>query len=190
MILEALSCLTDEMNDFFRLKVKTSEDKVVLSGLVGQDGSIAIQGENKIVITLINVEKEINGNSASPSLAGTAAGNRSPAVNINLSVLFSAYFAGNNYAEALRFLSFTIGFFQHKNVFTSSNTPRLDTRIDKLTFELFTATLDQINNTWAALGAKYLPSVIYKVRMLTIDESVVNGYVPVIKAISSQNNIL
>ena len=57
MIYEALSCLTDEINEYFRNKLRINEDKAVLSGIVNQDGTIAIQGENKIVITLVNIEK-------------------------------------------------------------------------------------------------------------------------------------
>jgi hypothetical protein len=189
MIYEALSCLTDEINEYFRNKLKPNEDKAILSGLVNQDGTIAIQGENKIVITLINVEKEFNGKGSGGNLAGGTIINKSSSMNINLIVLFSAYFAGNNYAEALRFLSFTMAFFQYKNVFTQSNTPKLDSRIDKLTFELASITPEQLNNTWASLGAKYMPSVVYKMRMLTLDESIIKEYRPVVSGVSSNNNL-
>jgi len=29
---------------------------------------------------------------------------------------------------------------------------------------------EQVNHLWATLGGKYLPSVLYKVRMLTIED--------------------
>lgn len=57
MIYEALTCLFDEMNKYFRNRLKLNEQRVILSSLINQDGTVAIQGENKIVVTLINVEK-------------------------------------------------------------------------------------------------------------------------------------
>ena len=86
-----------------------------------------------------------------------------------IAVLFSAYFKPGNYTEALRFLSFVIAYFQYKNVFTRANTPQLDAGIDKLIFEMANISPEQLNNIWASLGAKYMPSVVYKMRMVTID---------------------
>jgi hypothetical protein len=156
---------------------------------VNQDGTVAIQGENKIVITLVNIEKEITGKSNAGSITGGTIANRSSSMNINLYVLFSAYFSSNNYPEALRFLSFIIAYFQYKNVFTPSNTPKLDRAIDKLIFEMATISPEQLNNVWASLGAKYMPSVIYKMRMLTFDESIIKEFRPVVSGINADSSI-
>jgi hypothetical protein len=182
MIYEALTCLTEEINEYFRNKLKVSDERIILSGIVNQDGTVAIQGENKVVLTLINVEKEpvVRINASSGRLGGSA----SPPTSINLYILFSAYFSGNNYSEALRFISFIIGFLQEKNVFTSSNTPRLDDSIEKLSVEMETVGSEKLNNIWATLGAKYMPSVLYKMRMLTYDGANVKEYRPLITASS------
>ncbi len=37
---------------------------------------------------------------------------------------------------------------------------------------------ERLNNVWATLGAKYMPSVIYKMRMLTFDDGVIREYRP------------
>jgi hypothetical protein len=188
MIYEALTCVCEEINEYFKNKLKVNDDKVILSGIVDQHGSIAIQGENKIILTLINVEKEtiVNGNGSSAGMSFTAGSNQP--VNINLYVLFSAYFSSNNYPESLRFLSFIIGYFQFRTVFNRANTPQLDARIDKLIFEMAKFSHHELSNLWSAIGAKYLPSVIYKVRMLSIDESVMKEYRPTITGIDSGDN--
>ena len=156
-----MPCLTDEINLYFRSKLKINEDKAVLSGILSADGSVAIREENKIIITLVNVEKEtINGNNALPNVAVP--------LNINLYVLFSAYFSAGNYSEALRFLSFVMGYLQQKNVFSRSNTPQMDSHMVKLVFEMENLSTERMNNLWASLGAKYMPSVLYKMRMLTM----------------------
>jgi hypothetical protein len=104
-------------------------------------------------------------------------------LNINLYVLFSAYFSAGNYSEALRFLSFVMGYLQQKNVFNRSNTPQLDSHIVKLVFEIENLSMERMNNVWATIGAKYMPSVLYKMRMLTIDGSVVREYRPVVSGV-------
>jgi hypothetical protein len=189
MIYESLSCLTDEINQYFKNKLKTAEDAVVLSGIVSQDGTVAIQGENKIIVTLVNIEKEILGSTNGARITGGSVTNQSAALNINLYVLFSAYFKPGNYTEALRFLSFVIAYFQYKNVFTRANTPQLDAGIDKLIFEMASISPEQLNNIWASLGAKYMPSVVYKMRMLTFDESIIKEYRPAISNIDGNNGV-
>jgi Pvc16 N-terminal domain len=187
MIYEALLCITEEVNEYFRGKLKINEDKIMLSGIVNQDGTIAAQGENKILLTLLNVEKETIGKSNGVREAAKTTPNASPAMNINLYVLFSAYFAGANYGESLRFLSFIIGYLQNKSVFTKANTPKMDKDIGKLIFEMENLTMDKLNSIWATLGAKYMPSVMYKVRMLTFDDSVIREFRPAISGIGSEN---
>lgn len=189
MIYEALSCLAEEINEYFRIRLKISEDKVVLSAIVNQDGTVAIQGENKILLTLVNIEKETVGKSNSGIPGSSVLINKSSALTINLYVLFSAYFSNGNYPEALRFISFIIAYFQQNAVFTRMNTPRLDADIEKLVFELATISPEQLNNIWGSLGAKYMPSVVYKVRMLTFDNNIVREYRPLITGVENDNNI-
>jgi hypothetical protein len=137
---------------------------------------MAIREENKVIITLVNVEREtIKNNNAVP--------NTSQPVNINLYLMLSAYFSAVNYPEALRFLSFVIGYVQQKNVFTRSNTPQLDSNITKLVLEMENLSTEKMNNVWATLGAKYMPSVMYKMRMLTIDGSIVREYRPEVSGV-------
>jgi hypothetical protein len=182
MIYEALTCITEEINEFFRSKLKINEEKIVLSGLINQDGTVAIQGENKVIVTLINIEKEPAVKTAGGG--GRTLSNSSTPLSINVYVLFSAYFSSANYPESLRFLSFIIAFLQDKSVFSQSNTPRLDESIEKLTFEMESVGSEKLNNIWATLGAKYMPSVLYKVRMLTFDSLNVSEYRPIIAGAS------
>ena len=56
-------------------------------------------------------------------------------------------------------------------MFTSENSPGLDPRIEKLIVELYSLSFEQQHHLWGILGAKYLPSVMYRVRMITIQEA-------------------
>ena len=186
MIYEALTCITEELNDYFRTKLSITEEKIVLSGLVNMDGTTAIPGENKIVITLVNLEKETAHKLPTKGVSSVF-GTQNPTLQMNAYVLFSAYFSSNNYPEALRFISFIIAYFQSKNVFTKSNTPGMDSKLDKLTFEIADLTTDSLSNMWSALGAKYMPSILYKMRMLNFDESVVREFRPRALKLNNEN---
>jgi hypothetical protein len=53
--------------------------------------------------------------------------------------------------------------------------PALDRSIEKLTTELQSLSYEQLNQIWAFIGGKQLPSVIYKVRMVSLQ-----GIVPTV----------
>jgi hypothetical protein len=78
-----------------------------------------------------------------------------------------------------------MGYLQQKNVFNRANTPQLDGAIEKLVFEMESLTLERMSSVWTALGAKYMPSVMYRMRMLTIDGSIVREFRPEISGIQS-----
>jgi hypothetical protein len=186
MIYESLSCVVREMNEHLRAQFKVNEEKVIISGIVNQDGSVAISGENKLVLTLLNIEKETYGRtSVTPVHMQKVSSPATTSVNLNLLVLFAAYFSSNNYGEALRFLSFAIAFFQQRNVFTVQNTPSLDSSIEKLVFEIENISAERLNNIWATIGAKYMPSVVYKMRMITFAGSSITELRPVIGELNS-----
>jgi hypothetical protein len=172
MIDKALKFLQTEIGKYLeKIKLKNpSEEKVHLKSLVEYDGNIAIP-PNSLGISLINIEEERVVKSQN-SVLRTSEGHIShinPEIKLNLYILISAYF--NDYATGLEYLSGAVRFFQGTNVFTHQNTPSLDPSIQKLIIELYTLNFEQQNHLWGSLGAKYLPSVVYKVRMIVIQEA-------------------
>lgn len=93
---------------------------------------------------------------------------KNPAVHLDLSLLFTAYGAG--YENNLRNLQDVIAFFQKQPVFRAVDITELaNDGIERLTLELVTLSFEQLQQLWSMLGGKYQPSVLYKMRMLTID---------------------
>lgn len=188
MINEALSLLKDELDDYLELvnsRPSTSESDVVLSNVSDQNGNWAIP-PNKIGMSLINVEEERIFKDQQYMHRNTAGDfeQYNPNIKLNLYVLFCAHYvnddAGTMYPEGLKQLSHVISFFQGKYVFTPDNSPAMDPAVQKLVVELYSYTFEQQYNFWAILGTKYLPSVLYKVRMLTYQEKrVLNATQPV-----------
>lgn len=168
MIDQVTKALVSELNTFIKLKYELIEPKIVISNLVNQDGSIPPENNNRVICSLINIEQERVLSGGAFSTSGNS--RKNPPINLDLFVMFSSNYSGENYPEGLKFLSLVVSFFQGKMVFTPQNTPMLPNNIQKITLDLFNVDLGNLSHLWGAIGAKYLPSVIYKVRMITFFE--------------------
>lgn len=182
MIHTSLSFLTNELNEYLKLRTGTpTVDRVFLTSVATESNGVVIP-DKSLGVSLINIEEErvfkdqrtsvINGEGLVEYL--------NPEIKLNLYVLISANFqdkvendSSDDYVEGLKQLSFIISYFQAKNVFTPDNSPALadlDPVIKKLVVELYSYSFEQLYNFWTVVGTKYLPSVLYKIRLLTFQE--------------------
>ena len=86
-----------------------------------------------------------------------------PIIFLNLYLLFSSH--NTDYKESLNQLSAVVNFFQRQHIFTSTDI-NLPETLERIVFELYTTSFEQMNHLWGVLGGKYIPSVLYKVRIL------------------------
>jgi hypothetical protein len=42
--------------------------------------------------------------------------------------------------------------------------------MEKLSFEIFNLSIQEQSNLWSTIGGKYLPSILYRVRVIKVDE--------------------
>lgn len=180
MIHKVLPVIIDELNSYLKRAVTDTEDKAVLSALVDQSGSIAFAGENKVVCLLTGIEQETVARNNFP----TAPVMKNPPVHLNLYLLFAAYFPGN-YLEALKFISLVITFFQGKQFFSSQNTPGLPDGVDKISIEINNLDQHSQNQLWSAIGAKVMPSISMKLRMISITRDQILAEIPEITGIDT-----
>lgn len=182
MIDSAITILAARLNQFLKRTFDLPEDIVVLSNILEQNGSVAPHVNNKLVMFLVNIEKDT-------TPARRDSGHRSvdrhglthPPVHLNLYVMLAGHFTGSTYPEALKFISHAISFFQRQPVFDHQSSPDLDPRIDRLVLEIENLDLKDLSSLWSILSSKYLPSVLYKVRMVTFDAGDVVRHVPAVK---------
>jgi len=157
-----------------------NEDVVVVSNILEQDGTVATHVNNKIVVSLVNIEKEsvpLNnvGHAPATAIRRTVS---NPPIYVNLYLMFASYFSGGNYQEGLKFISNTIHYLQGQSVFDQHNSPELDRNISKLVMDIHNLDITDLSNLWGVLSGKYLPSVLYKVRMVTVDVGAVKDQIP------------
>lgn len=190
MIHHVFDYLSKNLNEYICAKYNLSEDIVSASGLIGLDGSISLDAENKVVLTLVHIEKATEGGSYSPMTIRSGengyksrGGNATP---LNLYMLVSAYFGSKNYQEALKFISEVVGFFQKKPVFNQQNSPGIDPSIVQLNFEIVDTKVNDMVSLWGTLGNHMLPSILYKVRSITIDPDAPISMDPIVTDVDSQ----
>lgn len=129
---------------------------------VGQIGNNLEEKPDKMVIGLLNVEKETAGSISAP-MRQTENGyvRMRPPLLLNLNVMIAAVFDGLLYAESLSMLSDTLRFMQSEPEFEVDGT--------FYTIEIVNLSLQDQNNMWTLLGGQYYPSVVCKIRRLCID---------------------
>ncbi len=175
MIDTAISHIAKDVNQHLMRSFELNEDVVVVSNILEQDGTVATHVNNKIVVSLVNIEKETV--ALSRPRVTNASGMRDTVSNapihVNLYLMFASYFSGNNYQEGLKFISQTISFFQGQSMFDQHNSPDLDRNINKLVMDIHNLSITDLSNLWGVLSGRYLPSVLYKLRMVTVDTNAV-----------------
>ncbi|HVY04716.1 MAG TPA: DUF4255 domain-containing protein [Burkholderiales bacterium] len=185
----ALKFLTDELNAFLIARTGSTFGSAVATRLATDAGKWAIP-DDQLGVALINIEEERAMRSQVPH--ATYVDGRhvvlEPEIKLNLYVLFAAYFG--QYDQGLRQLSHVITFFQSHPIFTPDRYAALDPRIEKLAVDLISPTFDQLNQIWTFVGAKQLPSALYRLRMVILQDDEPGAIHPPITKIGSTVEVL
>lgn len=166
----ALKFLQAELNSYLLVRTASDFGDVELGKPVDDSGRWAIT-EDHIGCSLIGIEEEraLRTQLPTPTYLNGRQVLLEPDIKLNLHVLFAAYF--RQYDQALKQLSHVLTFFQSHTVFTPDRNPGLDPRIEKLSVELQSLSFEQINQIWAFLGGKHLPSAAYRVRLVALQDT-------------------
>lgn len=200
MIHEALRFLVAQLNEYLFNKMGVA-NLVIRQRLVRGDGTEVNISNNRIVCQLVNVEEERVGKAQVPLAPPVNSGFpvRNPEIRLNLSVMFTSVGGDGSpddpesdaqYETCIQMLALVIQFFQYRHYFTTENSPSLPVAIENLVVELYPITLENQNYLWASLGAKYRPSVVYKVRLITVFEDSFSDLVSVPRILDLKNNTL
>lgn len=173
MIYEAVNFLVDELDAYMALQFGTSNRYVTMVHMAEQETGGTLVDAGKMGCALVNVEEERVGKAQHPYTANVS-GNFAlvnPEIRLNLYLLFASYPGNNNYESSLKLVANTVAFFQGKNEFNTTNSPGLNPAIDTLQLDLYSIPLEEQSYLWGAIGAKYMPSVVYKVRLIAIQDN-------------------
>ena len=192
MIDQVLNSVISLLNDH----IGTAEPDVILGNLSMVDAAQAGSESNitdRVVVSVINIQQEstlrnmpanrqIYDNSGLPR--GVA---RNPGIFLNIYLLIGAN--KDQYNLGLQRISQIISFFQRTSILSVSEIPNLpDFGLDKIIFDLHSTNFEELNQLWGVMGGKYLPSVVYKMRLAYIDSVEEGMEIPLVRTIDAQFN--
>ncbi|MDG0803408.1 DUF4255 domain-containing protein [Pectobacterium polaris] len=172
-----LDYLKDRMNQSVKNVFDLTDDLVMVSPPTDLDGSRSDKIQNKILIFISNIEKDVFSKNYRPehNHASNRTAIASQPLFITMTVTVAANFSTNHYSDGLKVLSHFLAFFNRHNSFNRQNSPDLPKNIEQLNMELESIPGDQLNHMWGIFGSHYLPSCNYRVRALIPDsESILN----------------
>lgn len=176
-----LELIRNALNSSLQNISPRDENWVVLSNVVDNDGRPYEGARNAVTMFLANIQNETVVSTYRPTVPAAGGDGYvavAPPLYLNLQLLFYANFADANYPQGLALISRVISFFQQNPTFTHANLPGLNPTIDKLAFELVSLDLTDLNYLMSLLGTKYLPSVLYKVRLIPFAGDAIQSEVP------------
>jgi len=184
MIHLAIKHIVEELKSYLNLRSGfLSQNPIVAGSLFTVNQEIDERTKNKIVLTLVNIQEDRVYRSVEVFKRrpdGTSEIVK-PEVKVNVFILFMANF--DAYEESLKGIAQVVAFFQHRQVFDFSVIPNLADREGRMTFDLFSPTFEQQNHLWGTLGAKYMPSVIYKAGIFDIRDEHIEAVVPPVEEV-------
>ena len=130
---------------------------------VGLIGSAGEECPNKVVISLVNLEKETSGAMTYMQRSGSGFVGKGAPLMMNMHVMLAAVYDGKRYGESLSVLSETLAFIR--------STPKFQVDGYVYTMEIVPMSTMDLHNIWTTMGGQYYPSVICKLRGLAIDSS-------------------
>lgn len=159
------------------------------------DGDEFFDVSSPIVLSIVNIEEDRtlknlpvyfrNGENQDQVLRY-----KHPTQYFVISLLFAAYNSDiKKYLDGIDKLNNVLVYFQQHNSFfykndhtelitledfSQKNEPQKE-NYQRVTMEMVSLSMEQLNQMWSYLGSKYMPSVLYKMRLCTIQESTVSG---------------
>ncbi|MEL7062984.1 MAG: DUF4255 domain-containing protein [Bacteroidota bacterium] len=187
MIHSCLDLIRTELNDYLRAQTSTQENPIVLANLRDQ---VEAQASNQVVMSLVDIAQQAWGGTDRDYIPQSNGGyiTRKKPINLNIHLLFSVHFTTERALEGIQHLSLVIAFFQAKNYFDTTNTPTLHTlQLDNLMVELVDLEPHEKSALWSCLGAHYLPSVLYKLSTIPVEDTEAIGEeIPEVKKVIIQ----
>jgi hypothetical protein len=180
MISHALTIVINEFNKHLTDDYKSTETVAKLGNLADGFTGEAMPRKN-IFFSVVNIKEEKSLKNTPNYIRNDVTHKalyENPPVFLNFQILVTA--PHETYSLGLSLLSRVIRFFQYKNVFTQDNvypgsitksqpTNSLDQLEEfKLIFDLYSASMEEVNHLWGTLGGKQYPFVIYWMRMLDL----------------------
>lgn len=180
MISHALTIIINELNKHL-VDNYGADDRSIRLGNMAEGFTTDGVPRNALILSVVNIKEEKtlkNLPCYTRNDVTLRALYENPPVFLNFQILITA--THTDYTNALLVLSRAIRFFQFKNAFTQDNVDPLSLTTNapgnlldqlesfRLIFDLYSASMEEVNHLWGTLGGKQYPFVLYMLRMLDL----------------------
>lgn len=177
MIDRAVELIAARLNQHLRvLRQQADEELVVVTNVVGSDGTPSQRIDDKLALFVVNIEKDgLPKSRGGSALASSRIQRGHDTLFLNVYLMLAAGYSDGNYPNALKLLSEAMRFFQAQPVFDRRSAPELGTDLERLTLEIENLGTQELSHLWGVLGGRYLPSVCYLMRTVAIVPGGIKG---------------
>lgn len=172
MISQFINFLKVDLNSFISQK-KGVEDTFVLFANLNNVIENSQNGENKIIISIVNIEEEKLLKSPDNYIKSpTEIIYKNPPVWLNFICLFTFFTKSNENYDGIDLLNNVVQYFQSKprlNKVTAVVPENYPVGLDDLRAEFVSLNYEQTNYLWGLFGGKYHASVVYKFKTIPVD---------------------
>lgn len=186
MIDRAASLISNRLNQYVAAATNAPEPDVVLMNV--HDGAAPVaEAQDKLAVFVVNISQDTISRKAGFKSGGASVTREQAPLNLYIHLMVAANFEPTKYSRALNTLSLAVQFFQANPIFDPRNAPEMNgSGIEKLSVEMESLDLEGMSNVWGVLGGRYLPSVLYRIRTVSIDSGAVIAVDPVISGIGPE----
>lgn len=187
MIDAAMLLIVDQLNGHLAGRFSATEDLVVLAPLTDPEGKPSDISRNRLALFVTNIAEDPTprrGRARGASIIGHAA--EAPPLHLDIYAMLAASYDPNIYAEGLKMLSAALMYFQSYPLMTPQNTPNMPRELQQLSFEISNLRPEEMGQMWGNLGGRYVPSVMFKIRTVTLTSGAITSITPTVRTPASQ----
>lgn len=168
MLYSGIIAFSSRLSEYLRYSFRLNEDIVSLHPLLNP-GSMT--PENKVYVSLVNIERDTTAGLqfVNQHVSGNSYKRGAPAWQLNVYVVIAAVFKEKQYEDSLSVLSGITSFLQSNNQFVIPQTDHV------LIVEPVNVSFHELSNLWGILGGTYYPSIVCKLRNLSINSDEIKG---------------
>lgn len=186
MIHHAVGLVANRLNQHLKVRLQSPDDLVAVSTLTDHEGKPAAQVRNRLVLFVTDICEETAARSVQPRrTSGDRMAVTAQPVHLNVFFMTCANFDPQNYLEALKVLSHSVQFFQSNQLLNQQNAPEMPPGLEQLNCEINNLAEDTNSHLWGIHGGRYVPSVHYKMRLITIDSDTLIEEQPLVTGVDT-----
>ncbi|MEP3891342.1 MAG: DUF4255 domain-containing protein [Hellea sp.] len=173
MIDHAVNLIAQRLNQHLKRKFSSPDDFVVVGGLDDGTGQRPEFSRDRLLLFVTNIAQDTTRRNVGRggAISSTEMALQPKPMHLNISIMLASNFQAEKYLEGLKILSQAITYFQLHANFNPQNTPDMDDSITRLSLEICDLSGDNLSDLWGAIGGNYMPSILYLMRTVSIDEA-------------------